>query len=151
MIRRLASLMLLCIGLLVLAPAAQAACPKTSLIDLQDEVMCVLCGVPLVNAGGQQSDDVRDFIRERADQCQSKQQIKDALVAEFGPEVLAVPKKSGFDLTAYLVPVIGLALVLIAIAVGAVRWRRNKNDAAPAGVESAENAELADDLKKYDL
>jgi cytochrome c-type biogenesis protein CcmH/NrfF len=151
MTRRIATLLLLCIGLLVTAPAAQAACPQTSLIELQDEVMCVLCGVPLVNAGGQQADDVRDFIRERADQCQSKEQIKDALVAEFGTEVLAVPQKSGFDLTAWLVPIVGLALVLVAIAFGAVRWRRNKTDDAPAAVAAADGAELEDDIGKYDL
>ncbi len=135
---------------LTFAPAAEAACPKTSLIDIQDEVMCVICGVPLVNAGGPQSDDQREFIRERADKCESKDQIKDALVAEYGPAVLAVPQKSGFDLTAYVVPIVALLAVLIAIFFGALSWSRAKRSEAPAGEASSESS-LDEDLRRYDL
>lgn len=139
--------------LLVLAPAAEAAtCEKTSLIDIQDEVMCVICGVPLVNAGGPQSDNQREFIRERADRCESKQEIKNALVAEYGPEVLAMPQKSGFDLTAYLVPILALAAALVAIVLGAIGWRRSSaSKAAAADADSAGSADLDADMQRYDL
>lgn len=137
---------------MVLAPAAKAVgCEKTSLIDIQDEVMCVICGVPLVNAGGPQSEDVRDFIRERVEKCETKDQIKDALVAEFGTEVLATPQKSGFDLTAYLVPIIALIAVLAAITAGAIGWKRNRGDDEPAAATAAEDDELDADLRRYDL
>lgn len=136
----------------VLAPAAEAVgCEKTSLIDIQDEVMCVICGVPLVNAGGPQSEDQRDFIRERVERCESKDQIKAALVAEYTDAVLAVPKKSGFDLTAYLVPIIVLLAALGAIVVGAIGWKRNRGDDEPAPATAAENDELDSDLRRYDL
>lgn len=152
MTRLLAVMMCACWLLFSAAPAATAAtCPKTSLLDIQDEVMCVICGTPLVNAGGPQSDDQRDFIRERVDRCESKAQIKQALVAEYGTEVLAMPQKSGFSLAAYLVPLIGLVVALAAISAGAVRWRRN----ARSGAEEAEPGEGAaaidSDLHRYDL
>ena len=39
--------------LLMVAPLAYAeTCQQTSLPAIQEEVMCVICGVPLVNAGG---------------------------------------------------------------------------------------------------
>jgi cytochrome c-type biogenesis protein CcmH len=150
--RALALLMLSVCAVIVFAPAAEAVgCEKTSLLDIQDEVMCVICGVPLINAGGPQSEDERDFIRERAAKCETKDQIKDALVAEYGTAVLATPQKSGFDLTAYLVPLLALIVVLGAIGAGAVRWRRNRGDeVAPAGT-AAENDELDADLRRYDL
>ncbi len=154
MLARLTSLLaLLAISAVVLAPAAEAAsCPKTSLIEIQDEVMCVICGVPLVNAGGPQSEDQRDFIRERADKCESKDEIKAALVAEYGTAVLAVPQKSGFDLTAWVVPIVALAAALGAIVVGAVGWSRSRRPAeAAAEGESGDSDELADDLERYDL
>jgi cytochrome c-type biogenesis protein CcmH len=44
-----------------------------------------------------------------------KEQIKDALVAEYGPEVLAIPETEGFDLAAWLVP--GAAIVVAAVAI----------------------------------
>lgn len=138
-------------ALLAAAPAAEAACPRTSLLDIQDEVMCVICGTPLVNAGGPQSDNQRDFIRERAAKCETKEEIKHALVAEYGPEVLAMPQKSGFDLTAYLVPLIALGAALGATTAGALRWRRNRRPEDPAGESVAADPALDDDLRKYDL
>ncbi len=136
---------------LLLAPAAEAACPKTSLIALQDEVMCVICGVPLVNAGGPQAEDVRNFIRERADKCESKEQIKAALVEEYGDVVLAVPKKSGFDLTAWIVPLVALLAALTAIVLGALRWSRARSDAPTHAQSAGASEELDRDIQKYDL
>lgn len=145
----LASLAVLVCALM--APAAEAACQKTSLLEIQDEVMCVICGVPLVNAGGPQSDDQREFIRERAARCESKQQIKDALVAEYGPAVLAMPAKRGFDLAAYLVPIGALVIALAAITAGALRWRRSGRGTAADLAASPDADALEDDLRRYDL
>lgn len=140
------------LALIVLAPAAEAACPKTSLLDIQDEVMCSICGVPLINAGGPQSDDEREFIRKRADACESKDQIKAALVAEYGPRVLAVPEKRGFDLAAYIVPVVVLLAALGLIIAGALRWRKSKDDSDVAPAEAdAETRALDSDIQRYDL
>lgn len=150
MIRALGTLLLVAWALLAAAPAAEAACPKTSLLDIQDEVMCVICGVPLVNAGGPQSDDERDFIRERADKCESKDEIKQALVAEYGPAVLAMPQKSGFDLTAYIVPLVALLAALGAVMAGALRWRRSRDDQPVEATPTPDDA-LEDDLRRYDL
>jgi cytochrome c-type biogenesis protein CcmH len=135
------------------APVAEAACPQTSLPAIQEEVMCLICGVPLVNAGGPQAEDERNFIRGLVDKCKTKEQIKAALIDEYGEGVIAVPKKSGFDLTAYLVPVIGGLLALIAVGLGALSWRRARRD-EPNISESAgpsNSAELDADLQRYDL
>lgn len=154
--RIVAALALSLLAVLIAAPLAYAeTCPKTSLPAIQEEVMCLICGVPLVNAGGPQAEDQRDFIRARVDQCQSKQQIKAALVDEYGPRVLAVPAKSGFDLAAYLVPIIVLALALAAIAFGAIGWRRSREVEVAQKSLSEEPIEagskLDDDIDKYDL
>lgn len=151
--RRLATVLLalLCCSVAAVPSAGAASCVKTSLIDIQDEVMCVICGVPLVNAGGPQSDDERDFIRERADKCESKDQIKTALVAEYGPEVLAMPQKKGFDLTAYVVPIVVLGFVLVAIVLGAIGWKRHAQEELPVAAEGTAASELEADLERYDL
>jgi cytochrome c-type biogenesis protein CcmH/NrfF len=137
----------------VVPTAAAASCPKTSLLEIQDEVMCVICGVPLINAGGPQSDDQRDFIRERAARCESKQEIKNALVAEYGTAVLAVPSKKGFDLAAWLVPIAALLLVLIAGVFGARRWAAARRDGGGGGQggEPDDSDGLDQDLQRYDL
>lgn len=151
--RLLATLLLavLCLATASGPAVAAADCAKTSLIDIQDEVMCVICGVPLVNAGGPQSEDERNFIRERADKCESKDQIKAALVSEYGPEVLAMPQKKGFDLTAYIVPVVVLTFALIAIVVGAIGWKRSGRSDDSASDAADDSDELEADLGRYDL
>lgn len=115
--------------------------------------MCLICGVPLVNANGPQAENQRAFIRERVEKCDSKQQIKNALVDEYGPRVLAVPAKSGFDLAAYLVPVAVLALALGGILFGAVRWRRSRDEEiSEAGASTTDaSSRLDDDIRRYDL
>ena len=153
MIRRSALLVLGMLALLLTTPVAQAeTCPKTSLPAIQDEVMCPICGVPLGNANGPSAEDQRTFIRERVDKCESTDQIKAALVAEYGDRVLAVPAKSGFDLTAWLVPIIVLIAAFAGIAIGAVQWRRSRGgEPLPEGASGPDSAELDADLQRYDL
>jgi cytochrome c-type biogenesis protein CcmH len=89
---------------LLAAPTAYAAAPRASLPDIEDEVMCLECGTALNVSNSPVADQERDFIAELIAQGRSKAQIKDALVAEYGPRVLAEPQEDGFQLTAWLVP-----------------------------------------------
>ena len=108
---------------LAIAPAA-LACPKTSLGDLEDEVMCPVCGTTLELASeAPQANRQREFIRGLIAEGRTKGEIKDALVDEYGPEILALPDTEGFDLLAWLVPGVGAILGAVAILVGLRRWR----------------------------
>jgi cytochrome c-type biogenesis protein CcmH len=150
---------LLGVGLLALAPGgALAATPQTSLGEVSSEVMCPVCGTLLELAESPQALRQKAFISRLVAEGRSKEQIKDALVAEYGTEVLALPQGSGFDLSAYLVPLIAFALAVIALAFGVLRWRRaaaaNRREGPAAGTAgpSDEDAErLEADLARYDL
>jgi cytochrome c-type biogenesis protein CcmH len=104
---------------------AAARCPKTSLADVEDEVMCLVCGVPLALADAPQAQRERAFVTGMIRRCRSKHEIESALVAQYGPRVLALPKASGFRLAAYLVPALAAAAAAAALVVGAARWRRH--------------------------
>ena len=149
-------------ALLVAAAAAllgaAPAEPKTTLPDVEDEVMCPICGTALNLSGAPQADRERAFIRRQIAAGKTKEEIKDALVAQYGTEVLAEPPKSGFDLTAWLVPVAAILLAAVAIAIGLRRWRRAARDGGgpprPGGgppLEPAEAERLEADLARYDL
>ncbi len=146
---------LLALAALVLATpaAAAAATPKTTLPDVEDEVMCPTCGTLLQLAESPQANDERDFIRREIMAGKTKQQIEDDLVAQFGERVLATPPASGFDLTAYLVPALGLVAAAVGIALGVRRWRR-ASDAAGTDdtpLDEGETERLDTDLARYDL
>ena len=135
--------------------AAAQACPRTSLPAIENEVMCPICGTPLSIANGPQAERERVFIRARVARCQSKKQIKAALVAEYGTAVLAKPQTRGFSLTAYLVPVIAGILAIVALGFGIARWRRERVDPlpsdAPVHEETNGASRLETDLDRYDL
>jgi cytochrome c-type biogenesis protein CcmH len=141
-------------ALAMAAPAAASSpAPKTTLPDVEDEVMCPTCGTLLQLAESPQAQDERDFIRREIAQGKTKEQIKDDLVANFGNSVLALPPASGFDLTAYLVPALALLAAAIGIVVGVRRWRR-ADDAADddeSPLEPGETERLDADLARYDL
>ena len=115
--------------------------------------MCPICGTLLELSESPQANRERVFIRRLIAEGRSKQQIKDALVAQYGRSVLATPEGSGFDLTAYLVPIVAFVLAAIAVALGVRRWRRSGRRSEPDPVApSGEEAERLDaDLARYDL
>jgi cytochrome c-type biogenesis protein CcmH len=152
-IRSVAAAAMACV-LLAGSGSAMAAAPRASLPDIEDEVMCPVCGVPLNIADAAQAQREREFIRALIARGYDKGQIKDALVAQFGPSVLALPRKSGFDLAAYAVP-LGAGLVALAGLVTAlVRWRRRGEEAEPTAAPALSGADarrLEEDLARYDV
>jgi cytochrome c-type biogenesis protein CcmH len=123
------SLLAALLALALLAPAAAAAEPRASLTDIEDEVMCLECGTALNVSNSAVADQEREFIAELIAEGKTKQEVKDALVAEYGPRVLAEPSDDGFELTAWLVPVLAGVAALALVGFAARRWRR----ARPAG------------------
>ena len=139
--------------LLAVGAAGQsgAATPaRASLPDLEDEVMCPVCGEPLSVADSPQAARERRFIRRLIGRGYDKQQIKAALVHEFGSAVLAEPDPHGFDASAYIVPP---AAVLLLLAILVVRRGRRaptptEPTRAPPLVTEAENRRLDEDLQR---
>ena len=148
------------VALLLLSPAAalaQGGKPSeveanATLPDIEDEVMCTICGTALQLANSPQADRQRAFINHLIAQGKTKDEIKDALVAEYGPEVLAVPEAEGFDLAAYVLPIVGVLAALLAIGLAARRWRRSASVApAPAArLDPSDDDRLEADLRRYD-
>lgn len=151
------ALALLALALLALAPAgALAAQPRASFNDVEDEVMCDTCNVPLNIAESARADQERAQIRAYIAQGLTKQQIKDRLKAQWGPAILATPSSSGFDLVVWLVPVLLALAALAALAFLLPRWRRGPRRSAPAPVAAgptisdADARRLDEDLARYD-
>ncbi|HUC08532.1 MAG TPA: cytochrome c-type biogenesis protein CcmH [Solirubrobacterales bacterium] len=139
------------------ATAAPAPTPQTTVNDIEDEVMCPICGTLLELADSPQARREKIFVAKLVAAGKSKAEVKDALVAQYGSEVLAQPDASGFDLSAYLVPILAFLVAAVAVALSVLRWRRsgragnapgNADGDAPSG-EDAERLEA--DLSRYDL
>jgi cytochrome c-type biogenesis protein CcmH len=146
-------LLSLAIAGLAIAPTAPAA-PKTSVTEIEGEVMCPICGTLLELSESPQAQRERAYVAKLVAAGKGKAEIKDALVAQYGPSVLAVPKASGFDLSAYLVPAIALLLAIVLLVFSVRRWRRDggrSDGAPPKPPQGAEAERLEADLSRYDL
>jgi len=151
------SRLVLAVLALAVAPTGAIAAPaQTSLADIEDEVMCPICGTLLQLAESPQAQRQRVLVNRLVAEGKSKDQIKDALVVEYGREVLAVPEGSGFELSAYLVPAVGFAAAALALALGVRRWRRSgrpppSGPPTTSGPRGEEAERLEADLARYDL
>ena len=142
-------------ALLALAPTTAAA-PRASLIEIEKQVMCPVCGTLLQLAESPQAQREKAFIRRLIAEGKTEAQIKDALVSEYGEEVLALPQGSGFSLSAYVVPIVAFVVAAIALALGVLRWRRaggggGRGKTGPDGPKGDDADRLDADLARYDL
>lgn len=155
--RRAALLALLALLALPVAAAAQE-CPRTTLADIEDEVMCPVCGTPLGLASeAPQAQRQRAYIERLIERCKTKDEVKQALVAEFGDSVLALPGDQGDDdlgdVLVYAVPAIGIILAAGGIAFAVLRWRRRGKGGGGQGpaLAGADGSRLDDDMERYEL
>jgi len=133
---------LIVIALLVCAlvpSAAVAAQPQFSMNEIETELMCPTCQSRLDLSHAPAAEQIRSFVARKREEGWTKQQVKDALVQDFGPAVLAAPPASGVGLVAWIVPaalVVGGVGVVVALTL-VWRRRRRSDDAAVATVDPA--------------
>lgn len=128
------ALALVLLALATLAPPglASAAAPRASFADVEDEVMCDTCNVPLYVAESPRADQLRREIRTLIAQGQTKDEIKETLKQRYGAAILALPDDEGFSIAAYLVPLLaGLGIVALLIVL-LPRWLRRSREPALA-------------------
>jgi cytochrome c-type biogenesis protein CcmH len=115
---------LVAVAALVFAGPAAAACP--TLADLEGEVMCPVCKTTLDQSDAPVARQIKTFIQQRAERCASEGEIKDELVAQFGPAVLAAPPREGFHWLAWLLPLAGLLGGAAVVSALVWRWSRRR-------------------------
>lgn len=138
---------------LVLTTGAFAGESRPTLAELETEVICPTCHSTLDQSTSPIADRMRSFIRVRIAAGDTKTEIKDALVAEFGIGVLASPPKHGFNLLAWVLPPVALIAGACVLALLAVRWshRRDGDDAPSAAApEPAVERRIDEELARYD-
>jgi cytochrome c-type biogenesis protein CcmH/NrfF len=162
---RLASIIALTVTLAIAAmlpaatPAAAAAAiqPRASLTEIENDVMCVVCNTPLAVSQSPQADAERRYISDLIAKGYTKPQIERALVAQYGPAVLALPPAHGFNLTVYVLPPAILILGAVGLAFVLPRWRRRTRarqasagaDVGKAALDPTDARRLEEDLARH--
>ncbi len=129
---------------------------RTTLNEIEEEVMCPVCGTLLGLAESPQATREKAFVEKLVKEGKTKDQIKDALVAQYGDAVLAEPNGSGFSISAYVVPIVAFVVAALLLAAAVWKWRRSSggpDDHLPVveGPSAEDRRRLDEDLGRYDL
>ena len=144
-------LFLLTLTAVILVPVARASERHPSLAELEGEVMCPVCETTLDQSSSPAAQQIKRVIASRIAAGDTKTQIKDRLVAEYGNAILAAPPHKGFGLVAWWLPVIGILAAAMAVGIGAWRWARAR-EPAPVGppLDPAQERRLDDELRRFE-
>jgi len=141
-------------ALALAGPAAACAHPRTSLPYLEGQVMCPICHTTLDQSDSAAARQIEAHISKRIAQCWTSQRIESELVANYGPAILAAPPHKGFDLLAWWLPIAGVLVGAIILAVGVWRWSRRGEpepaEPAESGLDEETERRLDDLLARFD-
>jgi cytochrome c-type biogenesis protein CcmH len=124
---------------------------RPTLADLEGEVMCPECNTTLDQSSSPAARQIKALISARIAAGDSKDDIKDLLVAEYGAQILAAPPKTGFNLLAWLLPIIGLLGGALILGLLAWRWSRVREPVQPVGgLSPALERRVDEELSRFD-
>ena len=125
-------LVLVALAALALAAPALASEQRPTLPELEGQLMCPICeGETLAQSDSPAAQRIKVEIQQRIAAGDTRSQIKNRLVAEWGTRILAAPPRHGFDLLAWLLPIVGVLGGAAALGLLAFRWTRER-DPEPA-------------------
>lgn len=139
----------LALALMLTGAVAGSASAHQSYYSVVNQFMCVSCHEPLNQVNSPQALSEKTTLRGLIARGLSLSQIKSAMVAQYGPEVLGRPAASGFNLTVYILPPAvflgGLALLALTLP----KWRERSRRAAGTQLPGAAALD-SDDAKRLD-
>jgi cytochrome c-type biogenesis protein CcmH len=137
---------------MALVPAALASERHPTLSELEGEVMCPICNTTLNQSSSPAARQIEAFISQRIAAGDTRTEIKDRLVAEYGPQILAAPPKKGFDLLAWLLPIGGVLAGAAILGLLAWRWSSAREPApdSSARLDPALERRVDEELARFD-
>jgi cytochrome c-type biogenesis protein CcmH len=144
-------LVLACVAALLAVPVARASEQHPTQAELEGEVMCPVCGTTLDQSDSPAAQQIKRVIAQRIAAGDTKSEIKNRLVANYGESILAAPPHHGFGLVAWWLPVVGITAAAAVVGAGAWRWSRAREPAAPAApLDPALERRVDDELRRYE-
>lgn len=139
------------VAALLAVPVAHASERHPTQSELEGEVMCPVCGTTLDQSNSPAAAQIKRVIARRIVAGDTKSEIKDRLVGEYGEAILAAPRRRGFGLLAWWVPIAGILAAGALVGFGAWRWSRAR-EREPEGprLDPALERRLDDELARWE-
>jgi|SRR5579862_5034833 len=109
--------------------------------QMESVLVCTTCHEPLDESVSPLAQQMKAEIARQIAAGWSASRIENYFVAELGPQALGVPRSSGFDLLAWLLPFGAIVFGAGGVGVGARAWLRNRDETdATASPPSSERS-----------
>ncbi len=123
--------------------------------ELEAELVCPSCHVPLDESQSAVSQQMKAFIRNHIALGWTKSRIESALAAQLGDGIYGVPRTHGFDLIAWVLPIGGILLGAVGVGGGAWYWSRDRDGTggsppAESGLDAESERRLDEELERFD-
>ena len=157
-INSFAVFLILCLAVSV-APVS-AAVTRAQIKDVSGDIICY-CGCEnkvVATCGCGTADKIEVDIARQLEEGQTKEEIIAAYVATHGEKGLAAPTTSGFNLTAWLMPIFAFLAGGLIIRTAVVRWRRHgreteshrKQTETPSASDVKHQNRILEELEEWD-
>lgn len=144
-------LVVVLVAALLAVPAAYASERHPTQAEVEGEVMCPVCGTTLDQSSSPAAQQIKRVIARGIAAGETKGEIKDRLVAEYGDAILAAPPRHGFGLLAWWLPIAGIVGAAVLVGAGAWRWSRAREPAPRAvTLDPALERRLDDELRRFE-
>jgi cytochrome c-type biogenesis protein CcmH len=144
-------ILLVVVAALLAVPVAQASERHPTSAELEGEVMCPVCGTTLDESNSPAAAQIKRVIASGIAAGDTKSEIKDRLVAEYGESILAAPRRKGFGWLAWGLPIVGILGAAALVGFGAWRWSSAREPATAAPpLDPALERRLDDELARFE-
>ena len=120
--------------------------PATRFKEIGHQLMCICgCGQILLecnHVGCPESDGMRNELMAAVTRGDSDSLVQQAFVQKYGPTVLAAPTTSGFDRTAWIMPIVALLVGLAILLLIIHSWKNRPVPALADGLRPVSGPEL---------
>jgi cytochrome c-type biogenesis protein CcmH len=122
------ALLIAAVALVLVAPAL-ASEQQPTLSELENQLMCPVCpGETLAQSDSPPAQRIKAHIQQRIAQGWTRSRIINEEVDIWGTRILAAPPRRGFDLLAWVLPLVGILGAAGVIGVLAWRWSRRREE-----------------------
>ena len=145
----IASLVAVVVMMATLAWAQPPARPLSDEMAYQiaSELRCVVCqNLSVADSPSEMAAQMRAIVRERLAAGDSPEQVREYFVARYGEWILLAPRRRGFNLVVWGVPIAAVALGLVVVAVLLRRWTQ-RPAAPPVRVDAAMSERIRHELE----
>jgi cytochrome c-type biogenesis protein CcmH len=121
--------LLIAVAALAFAAPALASEQHPTLTELEGQLMCPICaGETLAQSDTAPAQRIKAHIQLRIRQGWTRSQIKRELVDIWGTRILAAPPRHGWNLLAWVLPLVGILAGAAVIGVLAWGWSRRREE-----------------------